>query len=196
MTDTVIINGNPNKNSISNQIIDSYQNHMENNNIHTKRYNINEIDFNEALLHGYKTELTVETIAIQQEIQEAKLLVIYVPIYWGSFPGPFKSLFDQLLWPKVAFNMATKEYLFKGLWRNKQVRIIYSLGGSEFEHRLLYHRAGIRSLKYGLRLTGIFSTKTTALENFDNQKRQTLEYYQKQVRKAAAADLRRIKKQA
>ncbi len=190
--DIILLNTTPGTHSISDTLIEAYRQVIEASGKTIKIYHIRDIDFNQDLIDGYKTKLSPVVKTMQQEITAAKMVTIYTPIYWGAFPGKFKSLFDQLLWPHVAFNMKEKKYLWAGLWRGKKARIIYSLGGDEITYRLLSARSGITQLKRSFYLVGLFSVKTTALENFDNHKRKSDAFYLKQIQKTALKDLKRL----
>lgn len=190
--DIILLNATPGTNSISDTLIDAYRQVVEASGKTIKIYHLRDLDFNQDLVDGYKTKLSPLVKTMQEEVSAAKLLTIYTPIYWGAFPGKFKALFDQLLWPHVAFNMKEKQYLWSGLWRGKKARIIYSLGGDQLTYRLISAQSGITQLKRSFYLVGLFSIQKTALENFDNHKRREPSFYLEQVKKAALKDLKRL----
>ncbi|MBP9479018.1 MAG: NAD(P)H-dependent oxidoreductase [Sebaldella sp.] len=193
MTDVVLINGNTKKESIGKTLANEYINKLKNENLNIKTYDVSEFEFHRDLDNGYKTPLSPIVSEIQNKMAEAKLLVFIIPIYWGTFPGKFKSLFDQLLWPDVAFNLREKKYLWRGPWRGKRVRIIYTLGGSKLTNIFLSRNTGITSLKVSLNITGIFSIKKTAIENLDVSKKRVKIDYFKKIFNAAQKDIKFLK---
>lgn len=194
MTDVVLIIGNTKKESISKTLAHKYTDKIKNENLNIKIYDISEFEFHRDLDNGYKTPLSPIVSEIQNEMAKAKLLVFIVPTYWGTFLGKFKSLFDQLLWPDLAFNLREKKYLWRGPWRGKKARIIYTLGGSKLTNCFLSRNTGINSLKISLNITGIFSIKKTAIENLDISKKRVKIDYFKQIFNTVQKDIKFLKK--
>ncbi len=97
---TLILHGSPRKQGVTSQILDHFltqlENHHEVENLHIHDQEIKPCigclkcrpDKRCVLPHDAAHD-------IAQKVDQADLLVIGFPTYWGNMPGPLKNLFDR-----------------------------------------------------------------------------------------------------
>ncbi|MGL5354706.1 MAG: NAD(P)H-dependent oxidoreductase [Clostridium sp.] len=194
MSKALIIIGSPREDSYGRELTLIYAKHLESSGVHVDIIDLKDFNFDINLNEGYKSELEPSIIEAQEKLKKCNILVLSYPCYWYSYPALFKGFLDKLLWLEVAFSMKNKKILFKGPLRGKKLRIIYTLGGSRLDSKLLAKDGGIRALKGSFYVTGIFSIKVTAIENLNNAKKKNKDIHIKLISKIAKSDIKRLSK--
>ncbi|WP_251521799.1 MULTISPECIES: NAD(P)H-dependent oxidoreductase [Staphylococcus] len=124
----------------------------------------NQYDF--RLTQGYHQPLSETWKQHIQIMEQSDTLIFIYPLYWFNMPMLLKGFVDTTFWPDYAFSFKDKKFLKNGLWKDKKAIIIYTLGGSEWFHRL-NKRLGYRVLKYPLNISGIFDITTFYIDNLN-----------------------------
>ncbi|MBC1606015.1 NAD(P)H-dependent oxidoreductase [Listeria rocourtiae] len=150
------------------------------------------LEYDKTLSKGYQTERTPEMLAVNAFAQQADLLAFFYPIWFANVPSALKGFIENLFWVGETYSFRTKQYVFKGMWRGKKARIVYSIGGSEWHH-YLFGWSGYRGMRQPLWLSGIFSIRRTSFENMDRTKHKPVSFYEKKMLKMAMCDNRRLK---
>ncbi len=150
------------------------------------------LEYDKTLSKGYRTERTPEMLSVTDFARQADLLTFFYAIWFANVPSALKGFIENLFWVGETYSFKTKQYLFKGMWRGKKARIVYSLGGSELYH-YLFGWSGYRGMRQPLWLSGIFNIRRTSFENMDRTKHRSASFYEKKMLKMAMCDNRRLK---
>ena len=126
----LVLLGNPDKETYSGQIANTYEESARTAGHMVERVNIGELNFDPILHKGYKEiqALEPDLVSLQDKIRNADHLVIIYPNWWCTMPAILKGLFDRIWLPGFAFNFdkVTKK-LIKRL-EGKTARVIIVAG--------------------------------------------------------------------
>lgn len=160
----VIICGNPDTDTFTGALLDSYQTAATEAGHEVHRYNIGEMQFDPVLHKGYKEIQPLEPILLelQDAIRECDHLVIGYPNWWCAMPAALKGLFDRMWLPGFAFNFNKETKKIDQHLKGKTARV-YSLSGS-FSPLMNWWKFGdyTNEIQYGiLNFAGIKTVLTT-----------------------------------
>ena len=165
MKNILIINGNPDKESLCMDLAISYMNSASAAGADCKLVNLIDLEFDLILRHGYRqrTELEPDLLKMQQYISEADHLVFVYPTWWGTYPALLKGFIDRVFLPKFAFKYRENSLLWDKLLQGKTARLIVTMDTPKWYYSLIYRSPGHNSLKKGvLEFCGIKPVKITA----------------------------------
>jgi len=102
----LVLLGNPDIESFSGSVADSYVTEAANAGHHVERINISEMKFDPILRKGYKEIQALESdlIKMQEKWLWADHIVIIYPNWWCTMPAVLKGMFDRMYLPGFAFN--------------------------------------------------------------------------------------------
>lgn len=192
MSDVVIIIGDPREKGFNRTLAKVYAEEMRLKNHCVHIFDLYMMVFKIEMDYGYKTERSRDILELEKAVEKTDLLVFTFPIWWYNMPAKLKGLVDQLFWIGKAYSFRHKKFLFKGPWRGKKARLIYTLGGTEIQHRL-FGWSAYRAMRYPLWISGILSVRHTAVSKLDLPSRRNDHYYFRKIRKIAKQDSRRLK---
>lgn len=126
----LIIQGNPDNDTFSGLIADSYQQGAEEGGHTVVRVNLGELQFDPILHQGYKEiqPLEQDLIDLQDRIKEADHVVIVYPNWWCTMPALLKGLFDRFWLPGFAFNFDKQTKKLVQHLKGKTGRVIIVMG--------------------------------------------------------------------
>ena len=106
----VLLLGNPDSETFTGVIADTYQKAAEEEGHEVARFNIGDMKFDPVLHKGYKViqELEPDLLRFQDAVRAADHLVIVYPNWWCTMPAILKGLFDRVWIPGFAFNFDKK----------------------------------------------------------------------------------------
>jgi len=177
MKNILIINGNPDKDSICAKFAASYKKGAESTGANCKLVNLIDLQFDPILHFGYRkrTELEPDLVQIQQDILDANHLVFVYPTWWSTYPALLKGFIDRVFLPKFAFKYRENSLLWDKLLTGKTARLIVTMDTPKWYYWLVYKSPGHNSLKKGiLKFCGIKPVKISAfgpVKTSDDKKR-------------------------
>lgn len=125
-----ILFGNTEKESFTGALADAYERSAKEAGHEVRRQNIEEMQFDPVLHHGYKViqELEPDLKAMQENIRWADHTVIVYPNWWCSMPAKLKGMFDRAWLPGFAFNFDKETKKLIPRLKGKTARVIVVAG--------------------------------------------------------------------
>lgn len=160
----LIIQGNPNPQSLCNALANAYENGAKENGAQLQRLNLFELEFSPNLSYGYKqrTELEPDLLRAQELISWAEHIVFIYPVWWGNMPAILKGFFDRVFLPGFAFKYHENSPWWDKLLTGRSARQIVTLGMPNWYYWLFYGAPSHRAMKQvTLNFSGIKPVKTT-----------------------------------
>jgi len=173
----LIINGNPDKDSMCAKFAESYKRGAESTGADCKLVYLIDLQFDPILHFGYRkrTELEPDLVQIQKDILEANHLVFVYPTWWSTYPALLKGFIDRVFLPKFAFKYRENSLLWDKLLTGKSARLIVTMDTPKWYYWFVYKSPGHNSLKKGiLEFCGIKPVKISAfgpVKTSDEKKR-------------------------
>jgi len=134
----LIINGNPNKNSLSRAIASAYKRGAEEKFHVVKMLNLCELKFDPVLRGEYskRTKVEKDIKKSQELIRWADHLLIIYPVWWHTMPALMKGWFDKTFLPNFGFKYVKGKRLPTKLLEGKSAQMIKTSGGPWWLHGL------------------------------------------------------------
>lgn len=173
MKKVLIINGNPNKDSLSAALAWSY---FEGANQQTEKaelIHLSDLDFDPILPKGYseKPELEPDLKMMQEKVKEADHIVWVFPNWWGSVPALLKGFIDRTFLPGFAFKYAEGSPIPVKLLKGKSARIITTMDTPPFIYNWFFGSPSHVMMKRRfLKFSGFNPVKITAFGPVRNSK--------------------------
>ena len=82
-----------------------------------------------------------------RDMQWADHFAFFYPVWWGTFPGVFKSFIDRVIVSGVAFRYGTTGTKWEKLWRGKTARIVLTMDAPSWWYKLTYRAPSENALK-------------------------------------------------
>jgi len=129
MKNILILQGNPNKNSLIAAAAQSYYQGALKNSEKVEIIHLVDLKFDPILRNGYKstTPLEADLVDIQEKIKAADHLTLFYPTWWGTMPALMKGFIDRVFLPKFAFVYKENDRLPKKLLRGRSARVVTSM---------------------------------------------------------------------
>jgi NAD(P)H dehydrogenase (quinone) len=161
----LIIQANPDNDTFSGLVADSYQQGADEGGHTVVRVNLGDLKFDPILHKGYKEiqPLEQDLIDLQVRIKEADHVVIVYPNWWCTMPALLKGLFDRIWLPGFAFNFDKQTGKLIQHLKGKTARTIIVMGThSPFR---TWWRFGdyTNEIQYGILEFAGFKTKVTPI---------------------------------
>ena len=176
MKNILIINANPDKESLCFALAKSYKSGAEKVGAECKLINLIDLKFNPVLSGGYRlpTDLEEDLVMVRNEIQKADHLVFVYPNWWGTYPALLKGFIDRIFLPGFAFKYKENSPFWNKLLVNKSARLIVTMDTPKWYYSLVYRNPGHNSMKKGVlgfcgvkpvRITTFSPIKSSGSEN-------------------------------
>jgi putative NADPH-quinone reductase len=148
MNEILVINGNPDPNSLSAALAESYKLGVTQAGGECHIIHLHELKFDPNLRFGYKKIMLLEPDLemAQVAIKKAKHLVFIYPVWWGTYPALLKGFIDRTFLPGFAFNGKSDSVYWEKLLKGKTGRIIESLDAPTWFYNDIYKSPGKNSL--------------------------------------------------
>jgi NAD(P)H dehydrogenase (quinone) len=186
MKKIVIINGHPNKESLSFAFAKAYNEGATNSGAEVKEIIIADLNFNPNLQFGYqkRTELEPDLLNAWEKIKWANHLVWIHPVWWGGLPAIMKGFIDRLFLPGLAFQYRENSVVWDKLLKGKTAHIITTLDQPSWYYWLIYGKPSVNQLKKAtLEFCGIKPVKVSYFGIIKNSKDTTREKWISKVKK-------------
>lgn len=149
MTNILIINGHPNKESFNHALAAAYRSGALKTGASVSQINISELNFNPNLAYGYTKRMDLEPDLLDslEKIKAADHLVWIHPIWWGGMPAIMKGFIDRVFLPGLTFRHRENSVWWDKLLTGKTARIITTMDQPAWYYRFFYGNPSIRQLK-------------------------------------------------
>ncbi|MFZ5939918.1 MAG: NAD(P)H-dependent oxidoreductase [Bacteroidota bacterium] len=186
MKKVLIIQGHPNRDSLSNRIQLAYEEGVREAGGEVRTLVIRDLDFQPILFMGYKrTEaLEEDIIHAQQEVSWADHLVFIYPNWWGTYPAIFKGFIDKVLWPGFAFAYRSGRGWPEQKLKGKSARVFVTMDSSRWTYFIRQGAPGHRAMKNAtLNFVGIRPVRFKTFSRIRFAEHSTIERWGRQVKK-------------
>jgi NAD(P)H dehydrogenase (quinone) len=180
----LIIQGHPNKDSLSSRIMAAYKEGAEAGGAEVKEIIVKDLNFNPILFLGYKRteKLEDDILSSQKLIAWADHLVFIYPNWWGTYPALFKGFIDKVLWPGFAFQYRKNSQRVDQLLKGKSARVIVTMDTPLWYYNFFQGRPGHRAIKGAtLKFCGIDPVKFFTLTPVRNAGEKQINQWLKKV---------------
>lgn len=164
MKKILVINGHPQKDSLSASLAENYQKGAIDAGHSTEILNLNSLKF-DLILKGSRMDtehIEPDIRKAQEVINKVDHLVFIYPIWWGTYPALLKGFIDRTFLSGFAYthDEATKKLV--KLLKGKTARLVVTMDTPKWFYLLFYNNFGLRAMKQGLlHYCGISPVKTT-----------------------------------
>lgn len=168
MKKVLIINGNPDEESLSNSFALKYEQGAKAAGTACDTIHLRKLSFNPVLQFGYRqrTELEPDLLNAQEAIKKADHLVFVFPTWWGVYPALLKGFFDRVFLPGFSFKYRENSILWDKLLKGKTARLIVTMDSPVWYNRFMYKNAGINAVKKAtLKFCGVKPVRVTSFGN-------------------------------
>lgn len=185
----LVIDGNPNPQSLSAALAAAYVECIPG----AQLLAVRDLEFDPNMNFGYNKPQPWEPDLENawRLVQEAKHIVVVMPIWWASMPALLKGFFDRLLMRKMAYSFKPSG-LPQGHLKGRTARVIMTSDSPNFYVRAVGDTAFRQIAHRTLRFCGIGPVKRTHLANVRKSTVQQREKWFKQVRALAAKDVKKL----
>jgi len=186
MKNILIINGNPDKESLCSEFARAYRKGAEKSAANCTLINLYDLEFDPILRQGYRkrTELEPDLLKAQQAILQAEHLIVIYPNWWGTYPALLKGFIDRVFLPKFAFSYRENSVLWDKLLSGKSARLIVTMDTPKWYYCLINKSPGHHSMKKGiLEFCGIKPVKITAFGPVRTAKEEKVRQWIREVEK-------------
>lgn len=192
MKKILVINGNPDKESLNTILADAYIKGARQSGAQVKLVNLADLEFEPVLKHGYRqrTELEPDLVAIQKDILEANHLVFIYPTWWGTYPALLKGFFDRVFLPKYAFSYRENSPMWDKLLTGRSARVIVTMDTPAWYYKLVFRQPGHHSIKRCI--LGFCGIKPVRITTFDQVKSSTEKRRDKWIKETEELGRRQI----
>ena len=164
MKNILIINGNPDRESLCASLAESYKLGAEKTGANCRLVHLIDLDFDPVLRNGYRqrTELEPDLLEMQKYILAANHIVFVYPAWWSTYPALLKGFIDRVFLPKFAFKYRDNSPMWDKLLLGKSARLIVTQDAPKWYYCLFLKKPGHNSMKKGiLEFCGIKPVKIT-----------------------------------
>ena len=164
MKKIVVIDGNPDKESLCAALAESYTAGAKAAGNEVTLLHLGELQFSPVLLHGYRkrTDMEPDLEHALQRLLEADHIVVVYPIWWATEPALLKGFIDRIFLPGKVFLRKDNSPFPEKLLTGKTARLIITMDAPLWYNRLAYRDAGIVALKNGiLKFCGVKPVRVT-----------------------------------
>lgn len=186
MSNILLINGHPNKNSYNFALSNAYHEGAEESGATVQEITVADLDFEPNLKFGYKKRMPLEPDLEEawQKIREADHMVWVHPVWWGGFPAVLKGFIDRLFLPGRAFQYRDDSVWWDRLLSGRTARIITTIDQPSWYYRWIYGSPSVKSLKRSiLKFCGIKPVKVSYIGSIRHSDKAQREQWIKQVYK-------------
>ncbi len=135
-----ILLGHPDSDSLNYTLVEEYERGATEAGHEVRRMNIDEMDFDPMLRHGYRSiqALEPDLLAFQENVRWCDHFLVVYPSWWSSMPAMLKGLFDRAWLPGFAFKFPENGLLWTRLMKGKSATMIVTSDTAPFVQWLLF----------------------------------------------------------
>jgi putative NADPH-quinone reductase len=158
----LVLAANPKNNSFISYLAEAYASSAEEKN-EVQLLKISDMEFSLDLSGGYAKEHSMEDSlkSFQASLEWCEHLVVFTPIWWGSFPAKLKGLIDRTFLPGFAFQYEKGKSIPKKLLQGKTARIVMTMDTPPWYYYLIQGAPALKQLRTAtLKFVGFNSVKS------------------------------------
>ena len=149
MKKILLLQGHPDSESFNFALMTAYKKGAVQGNFELKEIIVRDLDFNPNLQYGYRkrTELEPDLLDAQEKLKWADHIVVFFPVWWGSYPAMLKGFLDRVLLPGFAFKKREGSIWWDKYFTGKSARIISTLDQPVWFYRWMNRRPTYHAMK-------------------------------------------------
>ncbi|MCG8580646.1 MAG: NAD(P)H-dependent oxidoreductase [Bacteroidales bacterium] len=193
MKKVLIINGHPDKNSLSTELANRYRAGTEKAGVDSELINLCDLEFSPILKHGYRqrTDWEPDLIKAWAAIKSADQLVFVYPTWWGTQPALLKGFIERVFLPGFAFAYRNDSVWWDKLLKGKSARLIVTMDTPSWYYRWIYKQPGHNAMKKGiLNFCGVKPVKVTSFSPVKGSSKTTLSKWLNKVEDLGYKDMK------
>jgi putative NADPH-quinone reductase len=134
-----ILLGHPDQDSFNSTLANEYQKAAEEAGHEVRRMNLEEMNFDPVLHHGYRLiqELEPDLKSFQENLRWCEHFVIFYPSWWSSMPAKLKGIFDRAWLPGFAFKF-TGEFSWDKLLKGRSATMFVTSDTFPLFQRIIF----------------------------------------------------------
>ncbi|MBP1639297.1 MAG: NAD(P)H-dependent oxidoreductase [Bacteroidetes bacterium] len=164
MKKILIIDGNPDKESLCAVLAESYAAGATSTGNEVNLLHLGELKFSPVLQYGYRkrTDMEPDLEHALQLLFDADHIVVVYPIWWATEPALLKGFVDRVFLPGKVFRDKPNSPFPEKLLTGKTARLIVTMDAPVWYNLLAYRDAGIVAFKTGiLKFCGVKPVRVT-----------------------------------
>ncbi len=148
MQKVLVINGNPDPESLSGAMANAYKQGVEKIGGTCNVIHLHELQFDPILHYGFRKRIPFEPDLemAQQAIKDCAHLVFIYPVWWGTYPALLKGFIDRVFMPGFAFKSIENSVHWTKLLKGRSGRIIESMDAPMWFYEDVYKSPAKNSL--------------------------------------------------
>ncbi len=196
MQKVVVINGNPDPESLSVAMAESYKAGAEKAGGHCQVIHLYELEFDPILHYGFRKRIPFEPDLemAQQAIKDCSHLVFIYPVWWGTYPALLKGFIDRVFMPGFAFKGIDDSVHWIKLLKGRSGRIIESMDAPMWFYEDVYKSPAKNSLSIAvMNYCGIKPVDYTVFRPVKGSTPEDRQAWIDEVEKQGAEDYKKLK---
>jgi len=147
--DVLVIDAHPDKESYIRVLAENYYKQSRLAGCNVALIALRDLKFELNLLHGYRKPLPLEPdlVKAQEQIKNARHIVLLYPNWWGTYPALLKGFIDRTFLPGFAFKYRKGTVYWDKLLKGRSARLIVTMDTPGWFYEKVFGQPGHNSMK-------------------------------------------------